>query len=398
MENRVKVKFSSLQISYWCTIATFSGFMVAYVQSKGMPPKLIGLMLTVYMFSAFLGQIFWGRLSDKIKSNKKIFVITNCLMLILHIIVFYMPSFTLIIITYGLLGFIEPPVASNLDAWIMKTYYKNTEIYGSIRGWGSMGYAVVALFYGGLIQKFGFTLMLVVSSICILTSIAIAIFVPDSSILSIKKVGGTAGENNLKALVINRKFILLLIVFLCTGIAVTPLLQLMAIVMSNVGGNIKYVGYSMFASALAQTPFMFSTAKLEFISAKNRVLFSGILFFLSLIFAANANTPSFLLFCSILSGMGIGLFLPAMREVVFDYAPSQLYTTAQSISDAIYFSLAGIISSTFTGVLIEVIGLKMILNVCAMIQIIGIMLFVLNKNKKQEINENNRGENNEVSI
>ena len=151
INKNLKLKFSLLQITYWCTIGAFSGFMVSYMQTKGMTPKLIGVMLSVSTLCAFLGQLFWGSLSDKIKSNKKIFIITNILMFILHIVVFYMPSYTLVIITFGVLGFVEIPVAANLDTWILKIYYKTPQAYGPIRACASIGFAIFTLIYGGLI-------------------------------------------------------------------------------------------------------------------------------------------------------------------------------------------------------------------------------------------------------
>ena len=87
-----------------------------------------------------------------------------------------------------------------------------------------------------------------------------------------------------------------------------------------------------------------------------------------------ATTPTFIVFCSVINGIGFGLMLPAMREAIFECSPKQFYTTAQSISDAIYVSFAGMISNSLAGFMIEEVGMKNFLITCAGIQLIAIIV------------------------
>ncbi|MGH4050131.1 MAG: MFS transporter [Clostridium sp.] len=375
---KLKIKFSLLQITYWCNVGAFSAFIVSYMQSKGMTATLIGVMLMISTCGAFGGQLFWGRMSDKLKSNKKIFIIANILILIMHVVVFYMPNWTLIIITFGILGFIEIPVAANLDTWILKIYHKTPQAYGPIRASASIGFAVFTLFYGGILEKYGYFFMIVFSSSFVIMSICIAIFIPDAEISDIMNLDKSADKNTFKKLILNKSFIFILFIILCTGISTSPMMQMMPLLMSNVGGTVKYVGFTMFASGLAQVPFMIFSNKLSFISAKKRMLLAGLMYFLSLILTSIAKTPDFIVFCSILNGVGFGLMLPAMREYIFQSSPKEFHTTAQSISDATYLSLAGIISNSLAGLMVDSVGIRALLVTCSLIQMIGIVLLVIN--------------------
>ena len=55
-----KMKFSLLQISYWCSVASLYYFAIAYVRTKGISAAYIGIMGAAFMICSAAGQFFWG--------------------------------------------------------------------------------------------------------------------------------------------------------------------------------------------------------------------------------------------------------------------------------------------------------------------------------------------------
>ena len=109
------IRFGIIQASYWCSIASLPVFAVAYVRSKGISATYIGIMLAVFMLSAVVGQFFWGAICDRFQSNKKVFILTNALLLCVSILFYLSPSPVMLLSTYAILGFIQSPTNANMD-------------------------------------------------------------------------------------------------------------------------------------------------------------------------------------------------------------------------------------------------------------------------------------------
>jgi predicted MFS family arabinose efflux permease len=90
------------------------------------------------------------------------------------------------------------------------------------------------------------------------------------------------------------------------------------------------------------------------------VLCYGVQF--ALLFLANSL---FLVFLAMaFQGLAFGNLLPSVRLFVYRETPESLRTTAQTITDAIYSSLAGVIGSAVGGIIIQKSGLPTLIMVC----------------------------------
>lgn len=386
--DRIKIKFSILQISYWCAYGAFSSFMAAYMQSKGMSATLLGIMLMVNTFGAFVGQFFWGMLCDKLKSNKRIYFLASILILIVEVLIFSTDSWTLIIITFGLLGFVQQPLAANLDTWILSTYRKTPQVYGPIRSTASIAFAVFTFFYGGILDKNGYQLMLICSAFFLVTGAVTAALTPDVTAEKPKQQIDKKDTFPWKALVKNREYLLVLFMLFGTGIASAPVMQLMAVIMKNVDGSVAYVGYAMFASSLMQVPFMVYSGKLSRFPAKSRIIVAGCIYLVTVWGMSFAKTPIILLVFCALNGIGYGILLPALRSLITAIAPKDLNTTAQGICDAVYTSLGSMMSSLLAGIFVDNFSVAVMLWVCGIIQAAAIIGFVMGlhyENKRKSI-------------
>ncbi len=375
LSSYLKLKFSLLQITFYCSVGSFSFFAVTYFkQVRGLSSSYIAIMLGVFTLSAFLGQFFWSFLCDKWKTNKKIYIISNLLMLIICVIVFYTSNVPYLFIAYGALGFVQSSIPANLDTWVMKVYHDNPSAYGPIRASASLFFAVFIFFYGDILENLGYSVMLIFVSGFAFVGIFVACLTVDSPFLpKILK----SSKSDFKILM-NTKFIILLFVLLCTGIASSSY-QIMPLIIDNIGGSVKWLGYAMFASALSQVPFMMYNRIIMRFRAEIRLITAGVFYILSLLLFSFASTPIAIVYINILSGMGFGIMLPAMRQIVYENSPDLLHTTAIGISDSVNVSMAGIISSVLVSSFVDNYGLMSVLLIFACIQTIGVLILIFKK-------------------
>ncbi len=367
-----KIKFSILEVSYWCSIGAFASLMVAFIQSKGLSATYIGIMLMVNTFCGFLGQFFFGMLCDKLKTHKKIFIVANAVVYVIQLLIFTVKSPVLIILVFGLMGFVQQPLAANMETWLLKTFKDTPQIYGPLRSCASLAFAVFMLFYGGLLENHGYGLMLVFSGIFITSSIIAAAFTKDVEVEAKDK-----NPKNWTALFHDKQFFVMIIMLLGAGIASAPFVHLLAVVMDSVGGTVKYVGYALFASAFTQVPFMMLSGKLKVFSSKVRISFSCLFYIISIVGLAFSKNPQMVIAFSFLNGVGFGVFMPSLRELIFSFAPQDLKTTAQGVCDATYNSMGAMICNLLAGVLIDNYSVKLMLLTCAAIQIVALVIFTI---------------------
>ena len=159
-KKRTFILFCCLQLTYWACFASFISYFVALMLSTGMSNTTISLIQAVYLMLAFLGSFFWGGLSDKLRTNRKTFMLQIVIGAIIGVLIYqfrYIPL--LVAVLYPVLGFCYVPVASNLDAWIIKSFPGDPDYYGTTRAVSALGFGVLCLIMGQLVSRVGYFLM-----------------------------------------------------------------------------------------------------------------------------------------------------------------------------------------------------------------------------------------------
>ncbi len=367
------VRFTFLEIAFWCSIASFSAFAVAYLQSaRGLTDGQAGLIIMLMTTSAFGGQFVWSSLCDRLGTHKWMFIAAAALQGPLCLAVFFAKSYPLLCAFYGLLGFVQSAMPANIDTWILKSFPETPAIFGPIRSAGSLAYALFSLAFGSVIAGIGYFMMPVALGLFIACGVTVALLTPDVRTGAGDHVDTLSGARGL----LKGKFLLLLLVLLLTGICATTF-QFFTLMMTRAGGSVALLGVTMFASAIAQVPLMFYGRYFARFSVKARVTAACLLYVVMGLFFAFATRPAHIVIGALISGVGYGIFLPAVREWVFSLSTQETRTTAQGMSDAVYMSLGGMISSGAVGAFADGLGLEPLLLAFVGAQVLGILLILI---------------------
>ena len=354
MNQHIKLKFSILMMLYAGLFGSIAILMVAFFQSRSLSPAVSGIAVASTTMAAFFGQILWGGLSDRFNTTKKIFLVTCALSLLSYSLMVYARNQWIIVILAGFTGFVLYPAMTMLDVWILKVYHNSPQTYGQIKGFGSLFSAMYLLLLSYLVEKFSFIITLILASFFLLLIFVAAFGVHDSSCNFDNNEKPSV--KSLKKLLSTSMFVIIIIISFLTGMGYAPIINMLPYTITNVGGTVFTVGAVYSVTSLTEAFSMLILQKKLHRSVNAKLFLSIIFFIICSVTLALGKTVPLVTIGMILKGLGFGLMLPTIRQMIYNNSVNELRTTAQSIFDAVFGSIAGVLSSLYSGVIIEYSG------------------------------------------
>lgn len=357
--NPDKLKFSSIQLTFWCSWCAFTSFSALFFKQKGLSDAEIGFAISLSTLGGILGQFVWGFLCDKFRTIKKNFIAANLMIWVVILSFLFFNSTSLILIMMFLLGFAQVPQPSILDTWVLKKLAGKEEEYGHIRLWASAGFAFFALGFGWAIHYFGFNVMFMAASFFILMTLIVTTRLAD---VSQENQPHESLKKSFKALFTNRRYLFFIMICFLVGLAYRTVHLLLPLIINNVKGTSGDLGLAYFFGVITEIPMLLASKKLsKKLKTNILILFSVILFMIQFLILIIAENPFMVIVAMFAQGLAFGNYLPSIRLFVYENSPKNLRTSAQTFADAICSSLTGVIGSAGGGIIIENYGVPAVL-------------------------------------
>ncbi|SFP98312.1 MFS transporter [Caldicoprobacter faecalis] len=376
-----QLQYSVLEFIFWATFAAYYPFVVVFLRNKGFSNTIIGTIVAINSLVVVFAQPFWGIVSDRIQSVKKVFIICLTAAIILLQPVSFISSAVFVGIVLALVTAFESPLAPLLDSWVIQGIKTEKNLYyGSIRVWGSIGFAVMVYIYGRLVDSFStdvlFPILLLMGCLTVITCIGIKTDRPVSS----------DGVDNLNftRLLKNYAYMSFLIFAMVIIIPHRSAFIFLPNLMELVGGSDGELGMVFTIMAISEIPiFLYSKILIRKFKPINLILFSTIFFILRQALYLVSTTPFHVLAIQLLQGPSFALFTNGAVYYIDELAPSELKATAQTFANSIFFGVSGIIGSYVGGWIIDSYGLRSIywVGVFVSIAISVLFFFSLNINR-----------------
>lgn len=369
------IGFAVLEISYWCFHGSFIGFLMSYLLSKGITNTMVSIFMASFLLASFVGSFVWGMVSDRFHTNRRVsiacFLAAGALM---YLIYFSYDSIPMLAVLYPMLGFVCLPHATNIDSWLLLACENNFTVYGKIRCLPSLLYAVISIVLGRMILTFGYSVMLAFGTVFLITGIAAAVMLPESRRAAKDKTEESPGITSLNRVFDSGAYRYLIVILFLVGLAVAPVNNLKMPLLENVGGTVSDLGIDAFICAVVQVPFIAVAGRIERYSLRMRYLLIAGLPFLTLILAFYAVSPVMIFAGSFLYNMGVGILLPTMRSVTERNVSPAYRNLGHNTADAVYNSVTGIISLLYSGLVIDLYGVKSMLMICILIVLVPVIM------------------------
>ncbi|QEK13523.1 MFS transporter [Crassaminicella thermophila] len=384
-QNTSFLHFSALEFFFWATFAAYYPYLVIFLDSKGLNNMEIGTILSINACISIFAQPFWGIISDKIKSIKKVFIL---LLFIAILCIGSLPIYEGVIllgIVFAVITFFESALPPLLDSWVIMAIQEEKNIsYGSIRLWGSIGFALMVYVFGKLMEIKGISILFLCYSlfgmvtIVLCSRIGVDHGIHSSKIKNIK----------ISKLLMNYEYSTFLIFSVGIFIPYKAAFAFLPRLVEAVGGSKVHLGISLSVMALSEVPlFLFLNRFIHKVKPIFVILFSTIFFILRQYLFSIASSPIHIIFIQGLQGLSFGVFLTGAVYYIYSLAPQELKATAQTFGSAVYMGIGGIIGNYGGGWVIDHYGLKNLYHLGGYLSLGITILFILSiyfrKMKKQ---------------
>lgn len=363
----------------WATVGAFTPFIVIFLMARNISTVSIGIILMLNSVATLVGQPIWGMLSDKFRSIKKVYLFCITVSTVLILLLPLIKNEAGIFIFMPLISFFFCCVGPLLDSWTIHSTKNSGKSYGAYRLWGSIGYSVISIIIGKLINFAFVNIIFVVYAILsIITLVAITLFYQYKDeedgimkrVLSIKdlQVGRLAK---------NYYYMTFVVLACIMYITWNSFYNFLPALIKQVGGDDGLYGIAQAVSAFSEVPILlFSSRLAKKFKPQVLILFGMLVFVLRLFLYSIAWSPDIIIFVQAFNGLSFAMFLSGSIYYIDSLTPPELKATAQTVAPAVYGGLSGIIGNAMSGKLIEMYGIPFVCRTGGMIAAAVFILFL----------------------
>ncbi|MBS4198790.1 MFS transporter [Bacillus sp. FJAT-49732] len=364
---------------YWA-MSIINAFFPLLFRYKGLSPGQIGIVLAVGPVVAIFSQPLWGIISDKKQTVKKIIILLLVATLIIGLAIFFSPTMLLLIICMLVFHFFMSPIQPLLDS-LSTTFAKENGIsYGSIRVWGSIGFATASFIIGFIIGKIGIQYLWIIYTIIIVGVFFIALKLSDS-----KAVRKPVTKEGFKKAFRNPSFFIFLIAVLFIAIPHRMNDGMLALYLKSLGAPEGLIGLAWTFSALSEAPVVgIMYILMRRIPLLVLVSIAGCFYTLRWFLYSLLSEPILIVSSQAMHSVTFAIFMVASLQYIASVIPREMIATGQTAYFATFNGLAPIIGSSAGGYLMEHFGGGFIYRMGSFSALIGtfIVVFLFLKERK----------------
>jgi len=375
---------------YWAMMLSFSGMYTLYIIKIGFTKAEIGIAATVYVLSAFAGQNLLGYIADRYRSIKKILFAAVFSGIPIAVLLTFSDSSWYVIMLIALWGFFlrgSIPLSELFFIRVLKTS-NDLHNFGSIRGFGSIGYGISGIIFGYLLQKTGWVVFpwYICISIFITLSILFLIKGIDPSDLELEdlnkfkdRIGYARLIREISGIAELKRIIIIIFMY---SFVVSGVYSYLGVLVSDFGGGALSLGATyLFDAGPEIVTFFLTTRLLTRYSSRHMIIFAFILQIIRLSMLIVFNTPLAIILLGPLSGFAYGLIASSYKTYIYELAPEKYKASCIGFSESV-IGLSAMISVPVFGYVLLKAGAQAAISMGLVINIAAAMIIMLERKKE----------------
>ena len=355
------LRFTVLQFVYWFVMA-IGNYQTVYLQSRGYTATTIGLINAVLSAVTIMATPVWGMISDRIRSIRRVFLLT---LIVGSVLFAFIPaiiglpvlSAPLMLVYLSLVYFFRNPANAMMDNWLVRYSNQKGVDYGSIRSFGSLGYAICGVLIAGAVSSFGTAWTFPVCSAMMALVVAMSLRTDDAKPVA-PATGAPAREAfNPLTLFKNYYFTTFLAFSLLLYIVINSAAAFLPYLLEEVGVSSSRYGLITAYMATLEIPMLLAARPLR----RRAPLFalciaSGFCYAAAcLLLGTCAHSLGMIVAIETLSGVGSGLLIASAANYIYTLTPENLKATGQSIFVAVT-ARSGIAGNLIGGAVVDALS------------------------------------------
>ena len=372
------VNLGALSGFFWFAWA-FGCYQAVYLQSIGFSASQLGLLNSISSGVGIASVAFWGMVSDRIGSLRKVLVIILAAGAGLYALTPLVPTAPVILMAFlPAVHFFRGSQSTFSENILVRNCNELRLNYGVLRSAGSFLFTVGSLVIAALLPTVGVQNTFVLSGILMVVPVVLTICAREPAARPAAKRGEKSEKLDLSPLLKNKTYLIFLVFTFVFYLACSCEGTFLPYFMSSVQIPAEHYGVVLAYRALLEIPFLLMMMRLRLrFSLRTLVAISPLLMAVECLgFGLFAKSlPVMLIFCTFF-GLGNGLFIGATLNYVYELAPAHLKASAQAFYAAVS-SVAGILGNLLGGMVFDGIGAKPFYLVVAATFTMSALLFVL---------------------
>lgn len=372
MDRRAILALRSFLFFFHSTATIVISFLPLYFQHQGLTGEQIGWLLAVGPFAALVAQPFWGYFSDRYRTVKRMVNVTLGGFLLTSIILFQMETFASLMAVSALFFLFMSPTGALGDSLAQKSADAAGISFGSIRTWGSIGFATTSLVVGQVLSAIGVQNILFPFLLYGVAAFSLSFLITD---MRVEPQPLSAGD----ALRLMRRRELSVFLLLIPLITVTHRANdsFIGIYMTALGAEESLVGWAWFIGVISEA-LVFATARFWFRRFRplTFIIVAGFLYSVRWLLFSVAESPAQILMLQVFHGVTFGLFYLTAFQYMTNVVPKKLQATGHLLFIAVFFGFSGIVGSLFGGIFLESFGGRTLYFVMAVLAFFGTLALI----------------------
>ena len=355
------LRFTVLQFVYWFVMA-IGNYQTVYLQSRGYTATTIGLINAVLSAVTIMATPVWGMISDRIRSIRRVFLLT---LIVGSVLFAFIPaiiglpvlSAPLMLVYLSLVYFFRNPANAMMDNWLVRYSNQKGVDYGSIRSFGSLGYAICGVLIAGAVSSFGTAWTFPVCSAMMALVVAMSLRTDDAKPVA-PATGAPAREAfNPLTLFKNYYFTTFLAFSLLLYIVINSAAAFLPYLLEEVGVSSSRYGVITAYMATLEIPMLLAARPLRRRAPLYALcIASGFSYAAAcLLLGTCAHSLGMIVAIETLSGVGSGLLIASAANYIYTLTPENLKATGQSIYVAVT-ALSGIAGNLIGGAVVDALS------------------------------------------
>lgn len=359
---------------YYSGFAIYLPFINIYYRDIGLSGLEIGIINTLSPLIGMLSAPLWGILNDRFGKTRVLLVVAVAGSILACWGIAAANSFIILLPITGLFSLFYSTLVPMIDSNTLLLLGDRRERYGAIRLWGSIGYVVMTLLGGLVLNWLGLFWIFPIFTLCMLVFL-IAIFWYPVRPVDLGKA--TRLFSSLWVMLRQPRWLVFILSVMFMWVAANGMHTFLGVYMKDLGGDESLIGITMAVAGASEIPVMYYGAWLLKRFAPRRMIAAAMLaYMLRMLLYGFMPSPIWAPYINILNGVTFGLFWIGSIAYVNELAPDEIKATSQGLLLAV-LNLASLISTTFSGWLYDIAGPANMFLIFALCSLVAVTIFVL---------------------
>ncbi|MDR6550719.1 MFS transporter [Paenibacillus qinlingensis] len=351
-------------------LGAFSNYIPIYYNDIQLDHFQIGLLSTAAAVTAMIAQPRWGLAADRAASKNHLLLIA---LLLTSILVWTLPAagnrFWLLFACTVVLGAVQCVINPLGDTITLEISRKSGFNFSRIRTAGSVGYALMAIIAGWLLDR-NLNYMFPLFSGLVFLAFVLAWGIP--------KVEGHQNKSKveLKQLFTSRKLVVIYLYTLLVNCTLGFFTTFQAVYSKEQGMSTALIGIGVSIGSISQFPFMlFFQPLYRRFGIFKILLCSGIILAVRWLLFSGALSPAVYLATWVLHGGTFMLFYLCLAEYVSTHVPKELKASGQMMNSLTMNAISRTLGSLLGGLYAGWFGIRSGFAVSSFICVAAVVLF-----------------------